>query len=476
MNNKPQTTLSSAIKDYFGAVADMREPIKTDMVDQKVVGSVSNRNVLIPSEVSLKLKANKSNRHILHVIHKVGNGMLTLNTVFPFQQVTHNINGSGLNTVNVGVITPASSSKHERSTGPNVDLKSIAFGNSNFGAFARTFSSDLLNGCSISGNLTETYVPKLKETWIQPYHGKVPGFGDKIPSVGVAINHITLLLWKMLKSIESDTKLKEAQREEKIQQFWNEYQVVFNDWIARGYLDTSIAVYAEPNSVDPDVSAYLGITAAADELNPAKIYSEEGETSFIPEVNKGYLTAIILDEETDDEGKFQFGIFKASSTRDNLVTLTEEDEIANTPEVCTRRVLIQDGAGNPVKIQVRVRDEVYGSNRPIKLARSFWNIPVGSPVEIRGKLQFRMVKSGSQAITAEVVATRFKTYSAQNMIIGDISTADADELLSTAEAGDSFFSILGDTETLESQTNEALAASTVDETIQPSETLSDDNM
>lgn len=476
MNTKTLTTTASAIKDYFGAVANKREPIKTDMVDQKVVGSISNRNVLIPSEVSLKLKANKANRHILHVIHKVGNGMLTLNTVFPFQQVSHSLTGSGLNTVNVGVITPASSSKHERATGPNVDLKSIAFGNSNFAAFSRTFSSNLLNGCSISGNLTETFVPKLKEVWTQPYHDKVPGFDKDIPSVGVAVNHITLLLWSMLKQIESDSKLKEAQREEKIQQFWKEYQVVFNDWIARGYLDSSIAVYAEPNGVDPDVSAYLGITAAADELNPAKIYSEEGETSFTPEVNKGYLTAIILDDETDDEGKFQFGIYKANSTRDNLIVLTEEDEIANNAEICTRRVMIQDGAGNFVKIQVRVRDEVYGASRPIKLARSFWNIPVGSPVEIRGKLQFRMVKSGSQAITAEVVATRFKTYSAQNMIIGDISTADADELLNTVEAGDSFFSILGGTNTLEAQTNAALHPDPVDETIQPSETLSDDNM
>ena len=87
-----------------------------------------------------------------------------------------------------------------------------------------------------------------------------------------------------------------------------------------------------------------------------------------------------------------------------------------------------------MKVQVRVRDQSYGSDsKPIKLSRSFFNIPVGTPVEIRGKLQFRMVRTGSQAITAEVVANNFKVYGAQNMIIGDLTTTDSLALVDASE-------------------------------------------
>ena len=57
--NTAQGKLTEAIRTYFGAVADKREPIKTNIVDQKTVGSVSSRSALMPSEVALKLKANK---------------------------------------------------------------------------------------------------------------------------------------------------------------------------------------------------------------------------------------------------------------------------------------------------------------------------------------------------------------------------------------------------------------------------------
>lgn len=475
--NTASNKLSEAIRTYFGPVADKREPIKTTMVDQKTVGAVSARSSLIPSEVALKLKANKTNKHLLHVIHRASNGVLSLHTVFPFQQVTMGNQGN-LNTVNVGVITPAANSKHERTVGANVDNKAIAFGNSNFAAFARTFASSLLNGASISGNLTETYIPKLNKTWTTPYHTAVKNLPPET-TVGQAINHITLLIWSTLKAIEADTKLIDSDREKKIQQFWNEYQAVFKDWLAREYLDRSVAVYAEPNGVDPDVSAYLGINAPSDELNPSKIYSQDGETSFLPEVNKGFLTAIILDDETDQDGKFKFGIYKvAAGNREELITLDDEEEIAKTVEVCTRCVQITDGAGNALKIQVRVRDQSYGSDsKPIKLSRSFYNIPVGTPVEIRGKLQFRMVRAGSQAITAEVVANNFKVYGAQNMIIGDLSTTDSQELLEVSEVPESFMSMISDGNAdLLNASAEQQDGQSEPNSVQPTETQTDKNM
>ena len=475
--NTAQGKLTEAIRTYFGAVADKREPIKTNIVDQKTVGSVSSRSALMPSEVALKLKANKTNKHILHVIHRASNGVLSLHTVFPFQQVTMGTQ-SNLNTVNVGVITPAASSKHERTVGSNVDNKAIAFGNSNFAAFARLFASQSLNGASLSGNLTETYIPKLLKTWTKPYHTTVKHL-DTNATVGQAINHITLLIWSTLKAIESDTKLVESKREEKIQQFWNEYQTVFKDWLAREYLDRSIAVYAEPNGVDPDVSAYLGINAPSDELNPSKIYSADGETSFLPEVNKGFLTAVILDDETDQDGKFKFGIYKvAAGNREELVTLEDEEEISKTVEVCTRCVQISDGAGNNLKVQVRVRDQSYGSDsKPIKLSRSFFNIPVGTPVEIRGKLQFRMVRTGSQAITAEVVANNFKVYGAQNMIIGDLTTTDSLALVDASELPESFMDMIndGNSEQLSASADQTQDQS-VQNSVQPTETQTDEQM
>lgn len=475
--NTATNSLAEAIRSYFGPVADKRESIKTTMVDQKTVGAVSSRSSLMPSEVALKLKANKANKHLLHVIHKASNGVLSLNTVFPFQQVTLN-NQGGLNTVNVGVITPASASQHERTVGSNVDNKALAFGNSNFAAFARTFASDLLNGASLSGNLTETFIPKLNKTWTQPYHTKVKGLPEDV-TVGHAVNHITLLIWSTLKAIEADTKLTDSDRDTKIQKFWAEYQTIFNDWLARGYLDRSLAVYAEPNGVDPDVSAYLGINATADELNPNKIYSKEGETSFLPETNKGFLTAIILDDKTDEEGKFQFGIYKVQSgNREELTTLEDEEEISKSVEVCTRCVQITDGAGNTLKVQVRVRDEVYGAgSKPIKLSRTFFNYPVGSVIELRGKLQFRMVRSGSQAVTAEIISNKFKVYGAQNMIVGDLSTSDSQELLNVENVGESFMDMIGgdSSEFLTTNSDQTSEAQPQD-SVQPTETQTDDNM
>ena len=446
--NTATNNLAQAIQGYFGNVATKREPIKTDMVDQKVVGAVSNRNAVIPSEVSVKLKANKTHKHLLHVIHKASNGVLSLNTVFPFQNVTPSIQGSGLNTVNIGVITPASSARHERSLNANdVDNKAIAFGNSNFSAFARTFASTRLNGCSIVGNLTETFIPKLTKTWTEDYFEKViltKGKEARQLTVGQALNVLTLKAWEELKNIEANTKLTNEKRAEQFELFWTGYQNLFSEWIRRGYVDKSIAIYAEPNGVDPDVSAYLGIIAPADELNPAKIYSLEGETSFLPEINKGYFTAIILEDETDETGKFQFGIFKTNlRAREELVTLEDEEEISKTVEVCTRRVQITDGAGNPVKVQVRIKDQVFGANsRPIKHSRAFYNIPVGTPVELRGKLTFRLAKEKSQAITVELVVSNYKVYGAQNMVIGDLTnTEDASQLSNTDDV--SFFEMLG---------------------------------
>ena len=474
--NTATNFLADSIRSYFGPVADKRESIKTSMVDQKTVGAVSSRNSLMPSEVSLKLKANKANKHLLHVIHKSLNGTLSLNTVFPYQQVTLN-NQGGLNTVNVGVITPASSSQHERSVGANVDNKALAFGNSNFGAFARTFSSKLLNGSSLTGNITETYIPKLNKIWTQPYHTKVKGLPEDV-TVGHAVNHITLLIWSTLKAIEADKQLTDSDREAKIQKFWEEYQTIFNDWLARDYLDRSLAVYAEPNGVDPDVSAYLGINATADELNPNKIYSKEGEASFLPETNKGFFTAIILDDQTDEEGKFQFGIYKVQAgNREELVTLDDEEEIAKSVEVCTRMVQISDGAGNAVKVQVRVRDESYGVGyKPNKYSRAFYNLPVGSVVELRGKLQFRMVRSGSQAVTVELhVTNKFKPYGAQNMIVGDLSTTDSQELLEVENVGDSFLDMIGGSELLSTTSNVATQQD-AEASVQHTETMTDEDM
>lgn len=473
--NVAESKLAKAITTYFGSVADKREPIRTTMVDEKTVGTVSNRNFLIASDVSVKLKANKANKHLLHVIRRNATGILSLHTIFPFQNTTLNRRGTGLSTANVAVITPASSQQHKRSIG--AENKAIAFGNSNFAAFARLFSSQSLNGATIVGNLTETYIPKLNKTWTQPYHTTIRNVEGTL-TVGQAINHLTLLFWSTLKAIEADSKLTDADREKKIKEFWDQYQSLFKDWIVRGYLDTSLAIYAEPNSVDPDVSAYLGVSSPTEELDASKIHSLEGETSTVAKVNRGYLSAVILADEADDEGKFKFGIFKQNAAnKDDLVTLENDEEITNTPEVCTRRVLIVDGAGETLKVQVRVKDETYGENsRPIKHSRSFYNLPVGTPVDIRGELTFRLVRDGSQAITAEVESTKFKAYATNNMIVGDLTTVDNQDFTVDPDSTNFLEMIGANADTLLANAPEQNQQEIEQTGVQPTETQTDENM
>lgn len=424
------TVLANAVTKYFGtALADKRQPIKTDLVDQKIIGAVAGRTNVMKSKYNAVLKANKG-QGILHVILKATNGTLSINTLFPFTDTRLNRRGTGTNSVGVYALTSSSSSEYERSLTNQQDApKALVFGNGNLPAFGRLFASERLNGSKLSGELTQAYIPTLGSVWAKDYFEVI---GGKQLTVGNAINSITLKIWSTLQNALLDTTMTEVDKQEAYAKTWNTYQNLYKVWISKGYLDLSTVLYSKPNSVFPVVAAFLGTTSTADELNVQKIIgTEDGRTSEMPILNEASLHAIILDDEQDEYGKHQFGIFKlATLSADNHETLEDEDEISKTAEIATRAVMIFDGAGKQLKARVRVVDEVYGNSKPVKHSRSFFNLAVGSIVHLDGELTFRTLKEGSQAVIAEIECDGdfMGAQANTNMIVGDIATSDMEEI------------------------------------------------
>lgn len=420
--------LVTSMKAIYGNLVDRRNDVKTDIADQKILGAAAGRTNVIKSKAALSLKANKANACIMHYMKKAGNGTLSLHTLFPFQHTGFNRRGTSYSTVNLFVSVGASSSPYGKTVPNRPDLpKSLAFGDGNVAAMARTFYSERLNGIELRNDFTEEYVPILNTVWDSPYFEK---HGERQLTVGQAMNFTTLKLWLNIQDVKDNTKLSDADREEKYLAIWNQYQTFQKLWVQYKYLDISTVAYAKENAIKPDVAAYLGTTAAADELNPQKIIgTPEGLTSTEPQMNEGNFHAILLDDEQDEYGKHHFGIFKLSTfSADNMETLTDSDEISKTPEICSRSVMIFDGAGRQLKARARVVDETYGSNStPVKTSRSFFNLPVGTIVHIQGDISFRTLKEGSQAIVVEIESEDYMpSGSNQNMVVGDVTTSEID--------------------------------------------------
>lgn len=427
--NQSKNVLADAIVKYFGAdLADKRQSIKTDLVDQKIIGAISARTNIAKSKYCASLKANKANSSILHTILKAGNGTLSLNTLFPFQDVQLNRRATAVNTVNLFVMTAASSGEYERSVNASSDApKSLVYGNGNIAALGRLFASERLNGADLRGDITTTYIPTLPSIWNGPYFEPI---GGREITVGQAINIITLKIWKNLQATLASEALTEVDKQEAYTKAWNTYQNLYNVWISKGYVDMSTVLYAKPNGIKPDVAAYLGTTSTSDELNVQKIMgTSDGRTSSVPEMNEGNFHAIILDDEHDEYGKHQFGIFKlATLSAENHDVLEDDEEISKTPEIASRAIQIFDGAGKSLKARVRVVDQVFGSSKPVKTSRSFYNLAVGTVVHLQGNIHFRTLKEGSQAVVAEIEVEDFMASTVnQNMILGDILTSDTME-------------------------------------------------
>ena len=422
------TVLVDAITKYFGTnLANRRQSIKTSLIDKKITGANSTRNIQMESDLVVCLKANKSIGSMMLQMVKTASGQITLNCLFPFQHVTMNTNGSGISNSNVHILVPASSQEYERAVNhqkPEAG-KAITFGNGNLAAISRTFASKCLNGCIIAGNMTTAYIPKLANVWAQPYYKQLD---NKQISVGEAINQITRNIWRALKDTES-SDVTAAEKEARYSELWEQYTKAHAVWIAKGYLDTSNVIYADENSIEPGVFAFLGVNAAADELNAKKIYGTlEGQMSFTPNVNRVNACALITNTTESESGKFQYGIYTAGRKAEERIVLEDDDLIAKTVEICTKEIQIVDGAGRDVLIQARARDIAFGTGenvRPIKLSRNLASIPEGAMVQLRGTLNFRPVREGSQAIRFEVDVTSQRQYmSNNNLIIGDITTED----------------------------------------------------
>ena len=156
--------------------------------------------------------------------------------------------------------------------------------------------------------------------------------------------------------------------------------------------------------------------------------------SYLPDINRGYMMAIVTDAITDSSGKFQYGTYPASiRTQEDLMTITDETEIKNTPEVTTRELSITDGAGNTVLVSARMRDtrSGSGSNRTLnKRSRAFADIPVGSQIIILGcKVAPKYSKEGTQAIRFELSDMNYKVINstASNLVVGDLTSTQNDE-------------------------------------------------
>lgn len=439
--------LVTSMKAIYAALYNRRNSVKTEIVDQKIVGAVASRSNVVKSKAALSLKANKTHASLMHYIQKAGNGSLSLHTLFPFQDVSLNRKGTGINTVGIFVSVPASSGEYEKTVSAKQDApKSLAYSNGNIAAMARLFASDKLNGADIRNDFTAGYIPTLHTIWDAPYFEKS---GEHQLTVGKAINLNTLKVWLNIQNISDNEKFNDADREEKYELEWQKYQALVKLWISKGYIDLSTVAYAKTNAVKPDVAAYLGTNAPADELNVQKILgTADGLTSSEPQMNEGNFHAIILDDEIDEFNKHHFGIFKlATLTADNMETLTDPDEISKTPEIASRSILIFDGAGRQLKARARIADQTYGAtNTPVKSSRAFYNLAVGSIVHIQGNISFRTMKEGSQAIVVEIEAEDYMASgNNQNMISGDVSSTEIDlDSFTLSDPDSDFLSALED--------------------------------
>ena len=306
---KTPNMIDNTLIKYFGEkLANKRDNVHTDLVDVKIVGSAAHRNMQIPTMVTATLKADKRNNNHLMLINKAVNGVLSLNVVFPFQHVDFNAMGNGIVTDTVFVQVAASSGQYQRVINPNnPDLKGIANSNGNLARLASIFESNILNGASIIGSVIDGYIPRLNNVYSQQYHDTING-----ESVGVitAINRITLNIWNRIKGIE-ESDMVEVDKQNGYKAEWDKYLSFFEVWKAHNYIDVSNVIYAVENSIEPVCAAFLGTRSSAPELDTNKVYGTINGSSYVPKVNRIFACGVVSGASHSENGKFEYGIFKA---------------------------------------------------------------------------------------------------------------------------------------------------------------------
>lgn len=435
-----ETELDFKKKYYLGHDTTQ---ISSTLVDQKITGSVGNKNPNIPAEVSVTYAANKKRHDMhLHFITKSQQGKFTLNTLFPMLYSDFSKNPTSNNpfdNVSVYVAVAAHGGQYERNVGTlEKPQYALTYSNGNLANFGRMFTSKRITGATITANISQGLIPASVNAWTNKYPELIKG---NEYSVGTVINRFTLNTWKQLRTIQANAAEQyetDAEKTAALEAVWNKYQKQRAAWEIEGYLVSSNILYAIENGVKNTTAAELGYSNAAPELNAASLYgTAEGEMSFIPETNRAHMTAILTDATTDETGNFHYGIYPQNIRNKNeLVTLTDQDDIRRTAEVCTRELLISDGAGNNVTISARMKDNAFGSARGEdnqrsinKRSRAFYDVPVGTQVVIVGsKLVPRYSKEGTQAIRFELHDLNYKVMNAasSNLVIGDLTSEQID--------------------------------------------------
>lgn len=432
----PVVETPNFMKHYYGS--QDTTPISTSLVDQKIVGAISQRSPNLPNENALAYTVNRKRPDMfLNFITKSPQGKFSLNTLFPMSVVNFpRGNSNTLDTVNVYMAIAASSGKHMRNTGtPEKPVEVIAYANGNIGNFARMFASQKITGCTAIASISQALIPASVDFVTKNYFEQING---KDYPIGTVINRATLNTWKAIRNIQENTSgdyESSTDKENALAQQWQAYQDIRQEWVDRGYLVESNIQYAIENGVKNTNSPELGFSNSSPELNASSIYGTEyGMASYLPDINRGYMMAIVTDAITDSSGKFQYGTYPASiRTQEDLMTITDETEIKNTPEVTTRELSITDGAGNTVLVSARMRDtrSGSGSNRTLnKRSRAFADIPVGSQIIILGcKVAPKYSKEGTQAIRFELSDMNYKVINstASNLVVGDLTSTQDDE-------------------------------------------------
>lgn len=427
---------ASFLAHYYGS--QDTTPISTSLVDQKIAGAVSQRSPNLPNENALAYTVNRKRPDMfLNFITKSPQGKFNLNTLFPMSVVNFpRGNSNTLDTVNVYVAIAASSGKHQRNVGtPEQPQMITAYANGNIGNFARMFESLKITGCTAIASISQSLIPASVDFVTKNYFEQIQG---KDYIIGTVINRATLNTWKNIRAIQENLSGEyesTTDKEAALAAQWEAYQDMRKVWVEQGYLVESNIQYAIENGVKNTNSAELGFSNASAELNASSIYGTEyGMASYLPDVNRGYMTAILTDAVTDSSGKFHYGTYPAANIRsqEDLMTLTDPDEIKNTPEITTRELMITDGAGNNVLVSARMRDtrSGSGSNRTLnKRSRAFADIPVGSQILIIGcKVAPKYSKEGTQAIRFELSDLNYKVISSasSNLVVGDLTSVQDD--------------------------------------------------
>lgn len=421
-------------------------PIQTGLKDQKIMGAIPVKSFNLPLEAPLDLACNWNWADMYYnYLYKSQNGTISLHTCIPMQQSKLVRDGaiSRSDTVHVFVATSTHNGRHERNVG-TVDnpVMQTAFSNGNIGNFERMFDGNKITGAAMISNITTRLIPASLKMFRETMY-PTQFNGNSYP-VGKVINRLTLNIWAGIQQINANEDLELSQKHEQIQNLWDQYQNLLTDWEKLGYLVKSNIPYAIDNTVKDTNSVQLGYANTNPELDYHQVYgTEAGQASFTPSLNRVYCTAIITDAETDEHGQYTYGIYPSNiRSKDELYTLEDEDEIRRTPEVCTRQLLIADGAGNPVHISARVADMENGTrdNRKItKRSRIFSQLPVGTQIIILGaKLEFKYCNSGTLAVRAEISDLNYKSIDSRgnNTVVGDIASMQEDIIIIEPEAID----------------------------------------